>query len=422
MNKEKSKVKRIVCLANSVRPGGYCVAGVELDNNDRPLGGDGLPLQWIRPVSSLHEHAISFAEQQYKDGEQPAVLDIMEIPLKKRAPSDDQQENWLIATNEKWRRTGLFEWASLVDLARRENTLWEGKIDSTNGTKDKIHPSRVTQKDGSLKLIYIDKLTLVRQQEHNKNSQRAEFIFGGEEYKLKVLDPMAWHNYPEKTTIKNACLTISLPDAYRGWRYQIVAAVNRPVIFTVGHSAHEFADFAALLRRHGVEAIADVRSAPYSRLHPQFSREKLAAALRSINIKYVFLGKELGARSADPDCYDDGRARFDKLAATEEFRAGIRRLADGGRRMKIALMCAEKDPLDCHRTILVAPALINAGLEVRHILADGGLETHAAAMKRLASRHKVQDWFRPSEEELYRLQEERIAYRVKGADTKEAGA
>ena len=165
-------------------------------------------------------------------------------------------------------------------------------------------------------------------------------------------------------------------------------------IYTVGHSTHTSDEFTALLRVHDVTAVADVRSAPYSRFNPQFNRETLARALEAHGVEYLFLGRELGARPEDPACYENGQVVFSRLAGTAEFRKGIERVmagADGAmadaRLGHLALMCAEKDPLDCHRTILVARELARRGIDVAHILADGEVEPHATAVERLLARH-----------------------------------
>ncbi|OGT83057.1 MAG: hypothetical protein A3H91_00055 [Gammaproteobacteria bacterium RIFCSPLOWO2_02_FULL_61_13] len=157
----------------------------------------------------------------------------------------------------------------------------------------------------------------------------------------------------------------------------------KSTIFTIGHSTHPIEAFVDLLRRHGVTALADVRSAPYSRFNPQFNREALEQALDANGIKYVFLGRELGARPADPALYKDGEVQYDRIAQSELFAAGIERVVRGAGEFTIALMCAEKEPGECHRTILISPALALRGLMVRHILADGSLEDHEAVMKRL---------------------------------------
>jgi uncharacterized protein (DUF488 family) len=189
-------------------------------------------------------------------------------------------------------------------------------------------------------------------------------------------------------------------------------------VFTIGHSTHTQERFIDLLCQHGVTAICDVRSMPYSRMNPQFNREDLEKALLARGIAYRFLGKELGARSNDPDCYENGKVQYDRLAETESFKRGISRVLRGIKEdFRIAIMCAEKEPLECHRTILVARHLAALGLDVEHILADGRLEADSAALTRLKRMHNLpeEDMFRSPEELLadaYRRQEERIAYEV----------
>ena len=171
-------------------------------------------------------------------------------------------------------------------------------------------------------------------------------------------------------------------------------------VFTIGHSNHEIEAFVELLRQHRVDALADVRSAPYSRFNPQFNREQIAAALKENGIHYVYLGQELGGRTDNFECYDEeGRIVFDRVAATETFQRGIARVVRGAAAHCIALMCAEKEPLECHRTLLVARELEKRGVEVGHIHADGRLESHDQAMSRLM------DLVLPSEGPLIRQAE-----------------
>jgi uncharacterized protein (DUF488 family) len=186
-------------------------------------------------------------------------------------------------------------------------------------------------------------------------------------------------------------------------------------VFTVGHSNHPITEFLELLRQHAVTTIADVRSAPYSRFAPQFSKEPLRAALKDEGFKYVFLGRELGARSSDPSCYEDGRVRYDRLSQTDLFHAGVDRLMHGSEIETVAILCTEKDPLDCHRTLLVARTLVGLGLAVDHILADGSLETYEESMLRLLDKtgQPPPDFFTTVDERInkaLRDQEERIAY------------
>lgn len=188
------------------------------------------------------------------------------------------------------------------------------------------------------------------------------------------------------------------------------------MIHTIGHSNHSSERFLDLLRPQGITAVADVRSTPYSRFNPQFRRERLQASLAEAGIEYVFLGQELGARSPDPACYDEaGRVSYDRLSRTSEFRAGIERLRAGASRHRIAIMCAEREPLDCHRTILVARALVREGVPVTHILADGSVESHEHAMERLATSLKIpaDDLLSDPADRLeraYELQAAKIAY------------
>lgn len=187
-------------------------------------------------------------------------------------------------------------------------------------------------------------------------------------------------------------------------------------VYTIGHSTHSIERFIALLRQHSVTALCDVRSRPYSRMNPQFNREPLKKDLREAGIKYVFLGEELGARSEDKSCYRNGQVQYDLLAKTALFRRGIDRIKDGAREYLVALMCAEKEPLECHRTILVARQLFEEGVPVMHIHANGHVEEHSQAIERLISMLRVPtaDMFRSHDavvSDAYEHQAEQIAYR-----------
>jgi uncharacterized protein (DUF488 family) len=189
----------------------------------------------------------------------------------------------------------------------------------------------------------------------------------------------------------------------------------RQTIFTIGHSTHSQARLRALLQLHDITAVCDVRSRPYSRRNPQCNREDLKKALVDNGIAYVFLGKELGARSEDAACYDGGKVQYERLAQTDLFRAGLDRVCEGIQRYRVALMCAEKEPLDCHRTILIARHLQDLDFAVQHIHADGALERHEAALTRLIKDLQLpdHDMFRSRADivmDAYRLQEKRIAY------------
>ena len=158
-----------------------------------------------------------------------------------------------------------------------------------------------------------------------------------------------------------------------------------------------------------------VRSNRFSRFNPQFNRNVLKRHLKKHGIRYVFLGRELGARSIDPSCYKDGRVQYKRLATTALFQEGIDRVLRGLKDFRVALMCAEKEPLDCHRTILVSDVLSKRGVTVNHILATGEIEPHEQTMTRLLDLFGLphQDLFRSHAElleEARALQETRIAY------------
>lgn len=159
------------------------------------------------------------------------------------------------------------------------------------------------------------------------------------------------------------------------------------ILLTIGHSNHPADVFVRLLGTHAVTVLVDVRSAPYSRFHPQFNRAALAGTLGAAGIEYVYLGNTLGGRPADPALYEGGRVRYERVARTAAFRDAVGQVAERAARDRPALMCAEREPLACHRTLLVAPALEARGAAVAHILADGALEPHEDTMDRLLAKH-----------------------------------
>lgn len=142
-------------------------------------------------------------------------------------------------------------------------------------------------------------------------------------------------------------------------------------MLTIGHSRHPLERFLSLLAGAQVTAVADVRSAPVSRFSPHFNKNALAASLAGHGIGYAFLGNALGGRPEQPDMYTEGRADYEKMAASPEFRAGLARLIEMAEQHRVAAMCSEADPLDCHRCLLLGRALAEAGHDVAHILASG---------------------------------------------------
>lgn len=186
-------------------------------------------------------------------------------------------------------------------------------------------------------------------------------------------------------------------------------------IYTIGHSTYSVDILIGLLKLHEVTALGDVRSSPYSRYNPQFNREDLKTALKVAGIQYVYLGAELGGRSANSACYENGKVSYELLAKTKSFQDGLQRVQSGIHTYRIALMCAEKDPLFCHRGVLVSRFLVERGLNVQHILEGGRLQTHDWLVERLLRKHALSadDFFRSREEAMkiaYERQGEEIAY------------
>jgi uncharacterized protein (DUF488 family) len=165
------------------------------------------------------------------------------------------------------------------------------------------------------------------------------------------------------------------------------------MIWTVGHSNHPIGRFLELLGGAGIQCVADVRSVPFSRRFPQFSQKALTAPLQDSGIAYWFLGDALGARPKDPGCYVDGKVSYARIAATAAFERAIDALIEKSAAARIALMCAEKEPLDCHRTILVGRELAARGIALAHILADGRIAPQAEIEDRLLKGVMTDDLF-----------------------------
>lgn len=187
-------------------------------------------------------------------------------------------------------------------------------------------------------------------------------------------------------------------------------------LLTVGHSNLPAERFLALLKGAGVSLVADVRSVPVSRRFPWFSGRTLAERLPARDIAYAAFGDALGGRPLDPALYCEGVADYEAMAATDEFRAGIERVTDEMRRHRVCLMCAEREPLDCHRCLLVGRVLARKGLRIGHILVDGTVEPHATTEDRLlALAGTGGDLFgdRPQRlDEAYRRRARKIAARL----------
>ena len=193
-------------------------------------------------------------------------------------------------------------------------------------------------------------------------------------------------------------------------------------IFTVGHSAAEFSAFLELLQRHEVKLLADVRSKPQSARFPHFDGIEMEARLRDAGIGYIFLGEELGGRPDDTKAYrGDGLVDYRGRRKSRAFQAGLDRVLQEMERVDLALMCAEEDPLSCHRFLMICPELVAAGVQPQHIRKGGVIETQQHAEDRLLEAQKLgavtsDSLFsfdrKAALEDAYAAQSEKFAFRI----------
>ncbi len=193
--------------------------------------------------------------------------------------------------------------------------------------------------------------------------------------------------------------------------------------FSIGHSNIAADRFVAMLHAAGASAVADLRSTPVSRFCPWFSAKNLAPLLAHDGIGYLPYGDALGGRPREASLYCDGIADYEAMARQSEFQAGLERLiADAAHNRatgRLCLMCAEREPLDCHRCLLVGRALAARGFAVGHIRHDGAIEPHIATERRLlelaGDGGDDGDLFAPGQDEglaaAYRRRARGVAYR-----------
>ena len=185
--------------------------------------------------------------------------------------------------------------------------------------------------------------------------------------------------------------------------------VTEHPIFTIGHSDHSIENFVALLGDNDVNMVVDVRSAPRSRWVPHFNPDNLEPALERVGIDYAFMGQELGGRPNDRSAYEaDGRVSYERAALADDFTDGVAVLVRQADERIIALLCMERDPLECHRALLVARALAEQGVDMQHILLDGSVENHDTLMDRL-----LESLGLPPQPDLLRTREDVIADAVR---------
>ena len=186
-------------------------------------------------------------------------------------------------------------------------------------------------------------------------------------------------------------------------------------LFTIGYSPHTLDSFLGILKKYQISALADVRSSPFSKFKPEFNKDSLKVFLKEHEIAYVFLGDYCGARVEDLSCYVNGKVDYKLVAENPKFKEGLERIRKGMENFRIALMCAEKDPITCHRTILICRNLLSAGIKIKHILGNGKVEEHEVSEHRLMKLFNLDnsDLFcseRERLEDAYSQQGEKIAY------------
>ena len=215
--------KRIVCLANSRKLSGRCIAGRELIND--------FPGDWIRPIGTRGHLEIPEYKCQYEDGSDLRLLDILDIPLQKHQPRDHQRENWLLDPQDKWRKVDKYSWDDLQKLSETGGTLWQKGYSSRTGSNDRIPLQETRELTSSLKLIHVDKLSLrVFTFRNSRPRVRGRFRFGDNYYALRVTDPDIESTYSKRENgnynLDDCYLTISLGNPFKdGNCYKLIAAV-----------------------------------------------------------------------------------------------------------------------------------------------------------------------------------------------------
>ena len=221
--------KEIVCLANSRKLLGRCIAG-------REWSGTGNAGDWIRPVSKRNNQEVSEYERQYEDGSDPRLLDVIDVPVLRACPENWQTENWLLDPEYYWRRSGKYSRFDLVALADPVKPLWIDGHSTYNGRNDKVPLELTSSISDSLRLIRVERLELAvfSPGEAFGNAKRrvqGRFEFSGQEYALWVTDPACEKEHLAKLdgtyAIGESYLTISLGEQYQGACYKLIAAVIR---------------------------------------------------------------------------------------------------------------------------------------------------------------------------------------------------
>lgn len=191
----------------------------------------------------------------------------------------------------------------------------------------------------------------------------------------------------------------------------------KQTIYTIGHSNQTIDMFVDLLNNANIKVVVDVRSSPFSAYVSQFNRGQIEKTLSSAGMEYFYLGQALGGRSNDPQDFSQGQVQYEKLSKKPAYEYALDELTNKSKNSPTAIMCSEKDPIDCHRSLLISESLVDKDIQIKHIHSNGNIESHEKALERLLIIHKLNqaDLFSTEEERLIKaikLQEEKVAYRI----------
>jgi len=221
-----TQTKRLICLANSRKLSGRCIAGIEFVANS--------PSGWVRPVSSREHEEVSEDERQYENGSDPRVLDLIDVPLLRRIPKAYQQENWLLDPEKYWVKVGQIQLADLTAMAEKTGPLWINGHSTYHGQNDSIPEQQAQTFRSSLQLIEVDDLALRVFAPGSafgdlKRRVQGRFTFSSVQYALWVTDPAIERQYKameDGTYNAGRCfLTISIGEVHKGVCYKLIAAV-----------------------------------------------------------------------------------------------------------------------------------------------------------------------------------------------------
>ncbi|MFC7612603.1 hypothetical protein ACFQV2_01980 [Actinokineospora soli] len=215
--------KRFVCLANSRKHSGRCVAGIEL--------GTG---RWVRPISDRAGRELSILERRCPDGTEPALLDVIDVPVVGHQPDGVHRENWLIETGAPWRRPGRMAWGGARTFSRDAGPLWANGHQTSGGVNDVVPADELDVAGGTLRLVHVDAVTVeVARAPYRANDRRptvrVRFEHAGDEYAFKLTDPLQETRFREagigSHVLGESLLTVSLSEEFDDRFYKLVAAI-----------------------------------------------------------------------------------------------------------------------------------------------------------------------------------------------------